>query len=53
MIVQDFSRLEKVVICLFKEWDHTGFAEIALDIVFNLLICLAHVHFAWDEFAKP
>lgn len=27
------------------EWDNSSFMEIAMDILFNLIICLGHVHF--------
>jgi len=27
------------------EWDDTNLFEIAMDILFNLIICLSHVHF--------
>ncbi len=27
--------------------------ESALDMIFNLILCLSHVHFDWNEFNKP
>lgn len=36
-----------------KEWDNTTFSEISLDIIFNIILCLSHVHFDWTEFNKP
>jgi hypothetical protein len=45
--------LEKVFICLMKEWENTTFSEISLDMMFNMILALNHVHFDWTEFAKP
>ncbi len=50
--VKDFPMIEKIIICLMKEWDNSTFSEIALDIIFNVILCLSHVHFDWTEFKK-
>ena len=52
-LVRDFGTLEKVFICLMKEWENTTFSEISLDMMFNMILALTHVHFDWTEFAKP
>jgi hypothetical protein len=47
MVIRDFNQIEKIIICLLKEWDNSTFTEIALDMIFNLILCLSHIHYDW------
>jgi hypothetical protein len=37
---------------LLKEWDEQLYLETALDIIYNIILCLCKPHLSWKEFSS-
>lgn len=51
-IVREWDKLETIMVALWLEWENQPFSEIALDILYNLLLCLCHTHIDHSQFVK-
>ena len=51
-LVKAWPAIERIVNLLLLEWENQSYLEIALDIVYNALLCLCKPHLAADQFVK-
>jgi hypothetical protein len=51
-VLKYWKDIERVVNLLLVEWDDQNYLEIALDIIYNVIICLCKPHLASREFTK-
>ena len=51
-LVQHFKEIEQIINLLMREWENQAYLELALDILYNTLLCLCKTHFSAKEFSK-
>ncbi len=51
-VVKYWKDIESLIIILIHEWDNQSYLETALDILYNIILCLCKPHLHWKEFSK-
>ena len=47
-VITFWPDIEQIINLLIVEWDEQSYLEIALDIIYNLLLCLLKPHLPWS-----
>ena len=51
-MLKHWKQIERVINLLLVEWEEQNYLETALDIIFNIILCLCKPHLPSTDFSK-